>query len=66
MMVATHLGIGLYLKPPGTQMTFALERVNWRGIIIPDLFLLSVESHTHSDVVIAGTANRISGVSGGW
>jgi hypothetical protein len=59
--VFTYLGIGLYLKPPRTQMAFAPERVDWRRVIIPDLLLLGVVSHAHSDVVITGTTVRVSG-----
>lgn len=62
--IVIYLGIGLYLKPSGTQMTFAPERVNGRGIIIPNLFLLSIEPHAHSNVVITGAAARISETSG--
>ena len=58
---ATYLGIGLYLKPPRTQMTFTPERVDWCRVIIPDLLLLGVVSHAHSDMIIAGTTVHISG-----
>lgn len=65
MMIVAYLGICLYLKPPRTQVAFASERINWGGIIIPDLLLLCIVSHAHSDVVIASTAVRISGTSNG-
>jgi len=56
-----YLGIRLDLKPPRTQMTLTPERVDWRRVILSNLLLLSVVSHAHSDVVIAGATVLISG-----
>ena len=41
-------------------MTFTPERVDWCGIIIPNLLLLGVVSHTHSDVVITRATVHIT------
>ena len=42
-------------------MALTPERVDWRRVIIPDLLLLGVVSHAHSNVVITCTTVHISG-----
>jgi len=49
----TCLGVCLNLKPSVTQVAFAPEGVNGRGVIRSDFLLLRIITHAHADVIVA-------------
>jgi hypothetical protein len=55
--VLTHpyLGIRLDLEPSIAKVTFAPEREDRCGIVIPDLLLLGIVPHAHANMVVTRT-----------
>ena len=51
----SYLWIRLDLEPAVTKMAFTPERKDWCRVVIPDLLLFGIVSHTHSNVVVACT-----------
>jgi hypothetical protein len=51
-----HLGIRLDLEPSIAKVTFAPEREDRCGKIVPNFLLLGVVPHAHTNMVVACTA----------
>lgn len=52
----TDLGVRLNLKPAITQMAFASKRIDGRGVVRPDFFLLCIVAYAHTNMVVACSA----------
>ena len=56
LQIETCLRVCLNLKPTTTEVAFTPEGEDGRGVIFPDLLLLTVVSDAHADVSVACAA----------